>query len=104
MSSWINFGLFYASRNLPISSRLCSFLEYKFSKHCLDFFSFIGLGLFPLPFCHVGQGFVNLVNLYKVPTFCLSLFFGLNLIVLSPDLYYFCLLAWGLVWFVFLGD
>jgi hypothetical protein len=51
------------------------------------------LGLLPPPFCHVGKEFVDLVNIFKEPTFCFidSLYslFGFLLIDLGLDLYYF---------------
>jgi hypothetical protein len=47
----------------------------------------------PLPFCQVGSGFINLVNLFKEATFCfidsLHSLFGFDFINLGPDLYYF---------------
>jgi hypothetical protein len=35
ISSWLNFGLLYISRNLSISSRFSSLLAYKCSKYSL---------------------------------------------------------------------
>jgi hypothetical protein len=37
ISSWLNFDWLYLSKNLSISSRFSSLLEYKFSKHSLMF-------------------------------------------------------------------
>jgi hypothetical protein len=38
ISSWFNFGWLHASRNLFISSRFSSLLEYEFSKYSLIIF------------------------------------------------------------------
>jgi hypothetical protein len=38
ISSWFNFGRWFVSRNLWISSRFFTLLEYKLSKYCLMIF------------------------------------------------------------------
>jgi hypothetical protein len=100
--------------------RFSSLFEHKFLKYSNNLLGFVSVcGYVPffitdfiilcllLPlFCHVGQGFVNLVNLFKDPTFCLIdflySFFGFDLIDLRPNLYYFSLsagLGLGLLFF-----
>jgi hypothetical protein len=61
---------------------------------------FINLGPFPPPFCHVGKGFVDLVNLFKESSFCLIDSLN-NLFGLGPDLYFPCSADLGFSLFLF---
>jgi hypothetical protein len=81
--SWFNFGWLYTSRNLSISSKFFSLLDYKFSKYSPMILQilliFMVMSLFHfwfllslifwvfslLYFVMLAKGFVNLVNLFK---------------------------------------